>query len=186
MFVGSEDKIDGLDYKYIDLKPEEFDKLMCTDFPDIFQNRHKPMSETCMCWGFNIGAGWYPLLYKLCSQLREINKVTGLLPIADQVKEKFGGLRFYYHVSTPEGTPIALSKEQLNIWDSIIDKLCHHAEDDSFHICASCGKFMRHDQIYLGSWVYDECIVCFKKHNPDMVEEVDAWYKETKQEDKNL
>jgi len=52
--------------------------------------------------GFAVGAGWYPILEILCSNIQHhldwkekqgnpVQQVT-----VSQIKEKFGGLRFYY------------------------------------------------------------------------------------------
>jgi hypothetical protein len=88
---------------------EEFDKLLCEKYPKIFRDRHAPMTETCMCWGFECGDGWYQILNSLCGNIQSYidwnNKsaVAGYKDfqpveqvVAVQVKEKFGGLRFYY------------------------------------------------------------------------------------------
>ena len=176
MWIGMNDEIDGLNYNLVNLTREEFDKQMCEAFPEIFQDRRKPMSQTCMCWGFDTGPGWYPLLYKICAQLNVIRKVTGIYPIADQIKEKFGGLRFYYHVTGPEKV------EDGEIWGSIIKEIISKAEEDSYKICGSCGKFVRHKRIDLG-WVYDMCSTCLIKEKPELAEQVKEWLKENAEED---
>jgi len=40
----------------------ELDKKLCDKYPKIFRDRHAPMTETCMCWGFEVGDGWYNIL----------------------------------------------------------------------------------------------------------------------------
>ena len=45
---------------------EELDKQLCEKFPKIFAQRNGDMCETCMCWGFSCGDGWYPILEALC------------------------------------------------------------------------------------------------------------------------
>jgi hypothetical protein len=94
----------------------ELDKLLCEKYPKMMVNRHKPMTETCMCWGFDCGDGWFNILDQLMGNIQShidwknsqrerllennphnitvpeyVNQVT-----LDQVKEKFGTLRFYY------------------------------------------------------------------------------------------
>lgn len=34
-------------------------------FPVLFQNFYSPMSETCMCWGFECGDGWFDVVWQL-------------------------------------------------------------------------------------------------------------------------
>lgn len=68
---------------------------------------------------FSVSPGWYPLIKELIEKLIAVGwdkKVT-------QVKEKFGGLRFY----------IQTGNEQ--IWDII-----QEYEEKSLHICEVCGK----------------------------------------------
>jgi hypothetical protein len=72
---------------------EAFAKKMEDKYPKMFANRYG---------GFAIGAGWYPILEKLCSNIqhhldwkeKQGNAVTQV--VVEQIKEKFGGLRFYY------------------------------------------------------------------------------------------
>jgi hypothetical protein len=99
---------------------EELDKALCEKYPKIFRDRNAPMSETCMCWGFSHGDGWYNIINGLCATIQshvdwaekrrawEVEKGQAgeegypRTPhveqvVATQVKEKFGGLRFYYN-----------------------------------------------------------------------------------------
>lgn len=95
---------------------EELDKLLCERYPKIFADRYKPMTETAMCWGFSCGEGWFNIIDQLCANIqhhidarnerRELLlkdnphnlKIPDHVPqvVAEQVKEKFGTLRFYY------------------------------------------------------------------------------------------
>ena len=88
---------------------EELDKKLCEKYPKIFKNRNGSMQETCMCWGFSHGDGWYDIIDSLCAsiqnhinnkryQFREMSQEDfdeEHQVVAAQVKEKFGGLRFY-------------------------------------------------------------------------------------------
>ena len=84
---------------------QELDELLCEKYPKMMVNRHKPMTQTAMCWGFECGDGWYNILNQLMSQIqhhvdwknRDTKVVDGCVQVTlDQVKEKFGTLRFYY------------------------------------------------------------------------------------------
>jgi hypothetical protein len=52
--------------------------------------------------GFAVGAGWYPILEVLCTNIqshldwREKQGKPVPQVVVEQIKEKFGGLRFYY------------------------------------------------------------------------------------------
>ena len=74
-------------------KYDAFAKHMEEQFPKMFGEKYG---------GFACGEGWWPILEKLCSniqshidwknrQLEAVPQVT-----VAQIKEKFGGLRFYY------------------------------------------------------------------------------------------
>ena len=131
---------------------QELDKLLCEKYPKMMVNRNKPMQETCMCWGFECGNGWFNILDQLMSNIQhhidwkekqrqyamdynemaaqaktgnfdlfekrmesvvdqaykekklgeivagDFREVPESIPqvTLDQVKEKFGTLRFYY------------------------------------------------------------------------------------------
>lgn len=112
------------------------------DFPQIFTDLHDctPM-ESCMSWGIAIGQGWYDLLYNLCEEIVKLNPPEDFK--AFQVKEKFGGLRFYVGGSTAE-----------------INKLIDVAEEESYKICEDCGS--REEVTSEGRWVKTLCKKCRK------------------------
>jgi hypothetical protein len=49
---------------------QELDKLLCERYPKMMVNRDKPMTETCMCWGFDCGDGWFEILNQLMSNIQ--------------------------------------------------------------------------------------------------------------------
>jgi hypothetical protein len=118
---------------------EQNQQKLYTKYAPLYKGHCLPMSQTCMCWGFACGDGWFNLIDKLSeylclewlykkSQYDEIEGRVGQLfypdepqgsfnriitieqvndarirmleaesavPVATQVKEKFGTLRFY-------------------------------------------------------------------------------------------
>ena len=72
---------------------ETFSKRMHERFPLMFS---KPYG------GFTIGEGWYDIIESLCANIQSHmdwkNRESQVVPqvIVEQIKEKFGGLRFYY------------------------------------------------------------------------------------------
>ena len=83
-----------------DQEYEVFAKRMETNFPLMFAGQYG---------GFAVGAGWYPIIEALCGQieshLKHRNGLAAQYPdqhkpvpqvVVEQIKEKFGGLRFYY------------------------------------------------------------------------------------------
>ena len=81
------------------MKKELQDKLYKA-YPELYQQHKLPPRETCMCWGISCGDGWYWLINSLSKYIYDMwtwnYKDKGEeCPQAVQVKEKFGGLRFY-------------------------------------------------------------------------------------------
>src|SRR3990167_3567611 len=68
---------------------KDLDAALVHDFPKLYRQRGLSMRETCMCWGFSVGDGWEPLIRRLSEKLEPLGVE------ASQVKEKYGGLRFY-------------------------------------------------------------------------------------------
>ena len=108
---------------------QELDDYLCKVYPKLFADRNKPMTETCMCWGFECGDGWFNIINQLCQNIQHHidwkNKSEEVVPqvVVDQVKEKFGSLRFYYHGG-----------------DDYISGLVSMAESMSGVTCEVCGS----------------------------------------------
>jgi len=158
---------------------QELDQLLCEKYPKLMVNRNKPMIETCMCWGFECGDGWFNILDQLMGNIQhhidwkdkqrqyamdynemaaqakagnfdlfekrmesvvdhaykekklgeivagDFRAVPESIPqvTLDQVKEKFGTLRFYYTGG-----------------DEYINGLVSMAESMSGVTCEQCGS----------------------------------------------
>ena len=77
-------------------KPLELTLLK--NYPIIFKEYGGDMRDTCMAWGMECGNGWFRLLDDMCYDLTHTIGEQDVKVIANQVKEKFGGLRFYYTI----------------------------------------------------------------------------------------
>jgi hypothetical protein len=173
---------------------KELDEYLCKVYPKMMVNRNLHMTETCMCWGFECGDGWFQILNQLMGNIqhhidwkerqREVvikfNKIAEQLkagnsamfdeefkdminleykeqrrqelvdrepqivpePIPqvtlDQVKEKFGTLRFYYTGG-----------------DEYISGLVSMAESMSGVTCETCGKPGTQTS---GGWIKTACV----------------------------
>lgn len=49
---------------------EELDKALCEKYPKIFAQRTLAPHETCMCWGFACGDGWFNIIDALCGNIQ--------------------------------------------------------------------------------------------------------------------
>ena len=174
----------------------ELDKLLCEKYPKMMVNRNKNMQETCMCWGFECGDGWFNILDQLMGNIQhhidwkekqrkwamEYNEMAAqakagnfdlfeasmkdrpndeykekrLAEIVagdfrevpesiaqvtlDQVKEKFGTLRFYYSGG-----------------DDYIGGLVSMAESMTGVTCEECGN---PGESRGGGWIHVYCEPC--------------------------
>ena len=175
---------------------QELDKLLCEKYPKMMVNRNKDMKETCMCWGFECGDGWFNILNQLMSQIQhhidwkekqragaikynemaaqakagnfdlfeetmkalpndeykekrlaeivagDFRQVPESIPqvTLDQVKEKFGTLRFYYSGG-----------------DDYISGMVSLAESMTAVTCENCGN---PGSCRGGGWVHTYCTPC--------------------------
>jgi hypothetical protein len=124
---------------YVKWEREAFESMMLRKFPLIFRDLRGPMSETCMAWGVDISSGWYDLFHDLCV---DIDKELDNLPYriskrfkALQIKEKFGGLRFYTSNFYYSGDSEDVKKIQKKV-----DKLIADAENLTYETCETCGE----------------------------------------------
>jgi len=87
-----------------------------------------------MPFGFECGDGWFKLIDELCAKLQAIADITGYQTVASQIKEKFGGLRFYVYIDST-------GAKGENIWMNIIYDIISEAEHRSNQICEVCGDY---------------------------------------------
>ncbi|RLD64344.1 MAG: hypothetical protein DRJ01_01115 [Bacteroidetes bacterium] len=98
-----------------------------------------PITESLMAFGFECGDGWFDIIWDLCEKIE---------PLVDeefnvfQVKEKFGGLRFYVDGSS-----------------DIVYDLITEAEDKAEVTCEVCGKPGKSRG---GGWIRTLCDECNK------------------------
>lgn len=84
--------------------------------------------------GFECGDGWFELLAELCTKLESLQEITGIQIEVQQIKEKFGTLRFYYSLIIPDDVTRKID------WDYIIRQNIILAETKSEKTCEECGK----------------------------------------------
>jgi hypothetical protein len=185
---------------------QELDKLLCEKYPKMMVNRNKNMQETCMCWGFECGDGWFNILDQLMGSIQhhidwkekqrnwaikynematqakagnfelfeedmkalpndhykekrlaeivagDFREVPKSIPqvTLDQVKEKFGTLRFYYSGG-----------------DDYIDGMVSLAESLTGVTCEGCGNIGERRG---GGWVHTYCGTCEEKREAERAE----------------
>lgn len=82
---------------------DSIEEILVKAHPVIFRDYKKSPKETCLAWGLECGDGWFAIIKELCKDVDEYCKDRPFVIVADQVKEKFGTLRFYYHTERSEG-----------------------------------------------------------------------------------
>jgi hypothetical protein len=190
---------------------QELDKLLCEKYPKMMINRNKNMQETCMCWGFECGDGWFNILDQLMGNIQhhidwkekqrkwamdynemaaqakagnfdlfeasmkdtigaeykekrlaeivagDFRQVPESIPqvTLDQVKEKFGTLRFYYSGG-----------------DDYISGMVSLAESLTGVTCESCGNVGERRG---GGWVHTYCTPCEEAREIARAKEMEEW-----------
>lgn len=160
-------------------------------FPILFQHRNKSMQETCMCWGIECPKGWYHILEQLCTILEfhnmEFVDKYGIAIVADQVKEKFGTLRFYYTVREVDKNGVCIElkpEDQLpSDWaakldiakdylEMLADQYIDEAEDMTAKTCAQCGIPLDKDNmVETQGWISYICKECDENQRKKMEED---------------
>lgn len=49
----------------------ELTERLVKRFPVLYQDYHSPMTQTCMCWGFDHGDGWFEIIWQLSLAIEE-------------------------------------------------------------------------------------------------------------------
>ena len=119
---------------------KELERRLVEHWPTWFKTGGD-IRYTAMPRGFQHGDGWFDILWRLCADLEplvtEMERAGGRQFEVLQVKEKFGGLRFY-----------------VNCRNDAIRQRIEAAIQESFHTCEVCGQpgKLRED-----SWIKTLC-----------------------------
>lgn len=113
----------------------ELSNSLIERFPEYFNRATPPIQGGF--YGFECGDGWFSLLEDLLSKIYK--EGLGLVKVL-QVKEKFGGLRFYFK---REGAD-----------SSRLEELVAEAEVKANHTCETCGK---EGSLRSGGWMKTLC-----------------------------
>ena len=112
-------------------------------YPVLYQGHKLPITQNLMSFGFEHGEGWFKLIDQLSADITALDEKNGSTTIAVQVKEKFGGLRFYIQSGS----------------DAIYD-LIEEAEALSLKTCEQCGE---PGELRGVGWVSTMCDKCWAK-----------------------
>jgi hypothetical protein len=144
---------------------QELQNKLYEKYPQFFVNKDKTPMESPMCFGIEVGNGWYQILSNVCWMIKqhednkrwqkewedkknqEIKESMGIsiegttpeyFPVTfDQVKEKYGGLRLYFSGG-----------------DDYVEGLVSMAEAISYYVCDICGN---KGEASKGGWISVRC-----------------------------
>jgi len=118
-------------------------------FPTVLAN------VTC---GFHCPPGWLPMVEKLCALLERIGGIACV-----QVKEKFGGLRFYIESEPPPVDMFGPSGVTMlrSLPKTLAGDLIAACEEASFAVCLYCGA---PGTLRRGGWWRTLCDGCEKAY----------------------
>lgn len=119
----------------------ELEEKLYNDFPVLYAGKDLPETENLMSFGFECSDGWFNLIYELSEKITKLDPNVQ----AFQVKEKFGGLRFYVGVTNNE----------------TLD-LIEEYEEASYRTCEKCGSMDNVAQTT--GWVTSLCKTCMDEH----------------------
>jgi hypothetical protein len=118
---------------------EELEQKLYDEFPSLFADRTLPDTKSLMCYGLEVGDGWYNIIHRLCTKIVSVDSLDNFRFF--QIKQKFGKLRVY-----ADGGP-------REIYDFI-----SMAEVESSKTCERCGSVS--DVKQTGRWIETLCASC--------------------------
>lgn len=135
------------------MSPEK-EKVLCQKYPKIFKS-HQDSKQPIDMWGLECNDGWFTLIDTLCGKIQshidwrsksvqDVEQLEELQVTAEQVKEKFGGLRFYVLGG-----------------DDVTSAFISFAETMSYKICETCGQPGK--QQGDRGWIHTACDPCYEK-----------------------
>jgi hypothetical protein len=139
---------------YTEEQYEEFSQRMEQQFPLMYGEPYG---------GFAVGPGWWPIIEELSTGIQTHidwwNKNRETRPVVEQVKvrqikEKFGGLRFYYDGG-----------------DEYVQGMVRMAEAWADHACEECGKPGKSRS---GGWIRTLC----DEHEVERQEQIKKRFKD--------
>jgi hypothetical protein len=161
---------------------KELELQLVKKYPIIFKDYGGDMRNTCMSWGLECGDGWYNLIDELCENVMTLIGDKDIKVTAAQVKEKFGGLRFYYDIESPEtfigNIDYRISRFMFKLkWGQIYWKIqdfrkkfyktleekirdaISNGEDKSYDTCEICGE---PGETRGRGWISTQCDKCWE------------------------
>lgn len=112
---------------------QELQEALGREFPFLRREPTGELRSIHDAYGMDIEDGWFALVRNLCAEITAAFAEEGLEPdlVIDQIKQKYGELRFYYHHFASESVSPELQRKIMQIVDG--------HEEKSGDICEVCG-----------------------------------------------
>jgi len=157
------------------MSPELEHKLI-EKYPKLFKNVNKSPKETLICFGCECGDGWYDILDNLCGFIINLQKSRSYFlmkkddkcinfhcpdVVFDQIKEKYGTLRVYWHFGELNYEELASQLKDTESLDSYISRysdtiesaidFCEYLSSKTCEVTGKPGK------LYSKGWCVTLC-----------------------------
>lgn len=162
---------------------EELELSLATKYPELFAGRGKSPRESLMCFGCECGDGWYNILDNLFGFMSDVRRnrlrLLAVKPelsttenggyidfrcpqvVLDQVKEKYGTLRVYWHFGHDE---IEELRNQANDEKKLADGISRYSDliDGAVDFCEylsskTCEVTGKPGKLYTDGWHITLC-----------------------------
>lgn len=124
----------------------ELEQKLVAKYPKIFSQYGGNPKDTCMAFGFECGDGWFNIIDLLCGEIdhycswyNELFPNLKIQVVAEQVKQKYGSLRFYWRCTFAENLEDH-DYEKVTKCMKYLDGMVAMAESFSERTCELCGK----------------------------------------------
>jgi len=154
----------------------ELEHKLIEKYPKLFKNVNKSPRETLICFGAECGDGWFDILDNLCGFITNLQKSRSYFlmkkddkcinfhcpdVVFDQIKEKYGTLRVYWHFGDLNYEELASQLKDTESLDSYISRysdtiesaidFCEYLSSKTCEVTGKPGK------LYSRGWCVTLC-----------------------------
>lgn len=148
---------------------KEFEAKLKAEFPMLYEGLGIHWREGGMLDGITVGPGWWDIVYEVSKSLEELMKSEPTFRTrVGQVKEKFGGLRFYidgigamYQDDKEREYWFSENLKPESTWMEAV-RLVSKAEKESLETCEYCGARPATTSDY-HPWLKTLCAKCHEE-----------------------